>query len=251
MKPWNAGMSTTLIAAPRHRRQENAILAVIALLHVLVIALIWEEIPPRAPRARVPALEILQLGAELSGENLHYDPAAAALPRAGRNPAIATAPAPAATPDTAAPPPLPPSPGARAAPTASTAPTTPPGTTAAPGAPAAPIDWFDEQDRVASEAAARSAAPPQRGFGTPEVPRQYAPPKSDFAWSHSHTHRVEPIEGGGIAINLTDQCVLVLIPLPLIGCALGKRSANGDLFRDMHQPAHPGDWKDTSPLQVP
>lgn len=37
--------------ASRHRRQENAILAVIALLHVLVIALIWEEIPPRAPRA--------------------------------------------------------------------------------------------------------------------------------------------------------------------------------------------------------
>jgi hypothetical protein len=250
-------MSATLIAAPRDRRQEHAILAAIALLHVLVIALLWEEIPRRAPRAGVPALEIVQLGAEPSGDTLNYDPAAAPPPRAGRNPATATAPPAATTQDTSARP----MPQTRAAPAASTAPpataaapnepASPPGTTATPSAPSAPIDWYHEQDRVASDAAALSAAPAPRGFGAPEVPRPHAPSKSDFGWSHARTHRVEPIEGGGIAINLSDQCVLVLIPLPLLGCASGKRPANGDLFRDMHRPAHPGDWQDATPLQEP
>jgi hypothetical protein len=225
-------MSATLIAAPRDRRQETAILAAICLLHLLLIALLWREIPLRRPSARAPALEIVQLGAESSGERLHYDPSAAPTPRADRNPAAASARVPA--------------PGL-----APTAPGVAPLAPSAPGAPPAPIDWFNEQDRVANEAAAKSTAPPPRGFGMPEIPRDDAPPKSDFAWSHSRTHRVEPIEGGGIAINLTDQCVLVLIPLPLVGCAIGKRPANGDLFRHLHDPAHPGDWQDTAPLQEP
>jgi hypothetical protein len=233
-KPRNAGMSATLIAPPRDRRQEAAILAAIALLHVLLIALLWREMPLRRARAAAPALALVQLGGAASGDALIIEPAAAT-PHGAARPASAAHPAPRAT----------------APARAQTAPMTTAGATPAPGAPSAPIDWFSEQDRVANDAAAKSTAPPPRGFGVPEVPREYAPPKSDFGWSHSRTHRVEPIEGGGIAINLSDQCVLVLIPLPLIGCALGKRPANGDLFRHLHDPAHPGDWKDSTPLQVP
>ena len=51
------------------------------------------------------------------------------------------------------------------------------------------------------------------------------------------------LEGGGIGIHLSDNCELILVPLPLGGCALGKRKARGDLFDEMKSPVEPGDWK--------
>jgi hypothetical protein len=248
-------MFTTLIAAPRDRRQQTAILAAIALLHFFVFWLLWREIPVTLRRAARPALEIVNLAAEKPDAVPGSVSAAAPVPRANRNRATPTAQASAGT----AAPPMPVIPAAPVAPVAPAVPaarppaTTPtaPGAAEAPTAPPAPIDWFAERERVASETAKAAAAPPPRGFGIPPVPREYAPPQSDFGWSHARTHRVEPIEGGGIAINLSDQCVLVLMPLPFVGCALGRRPANGDLLRHMHHPAHPGDWKDSSALQVP
>ncbi len=69
----------------------------------------------------------------------------------------------------------------------------------------------------------------------PEKPPQ-------FEWDYAATHRVEQVEGGGLLVHLNDQCVLVLFPLPFMGCGIGTKPANGDLFKNMNAPprAQPG-----------
>ena len=42
---------------------------------------------------------------------------------------------------------------------------------------------------------------------------------------------------------LSDQCAIVVIIVPMIGCSLGaKPPANGDLFKYMRGPVKFGDW---------
>jgi hypothetical protein len=111
----------------------------------------------------------------------------------------------------------------------------------APAPAPAPIDWSAEADSVVKQHAELAMAAPPRaldrhgagadlngGLG-PDRPR-----KPEFGWDHSHTHRVESIEGGGIAIHMNDHCTLVLLPLPLVGCGIGKIPARGDLFEHLH-----------------
>lgn len=65
----------------------------------------------------------------------------------------------------------------------------------------------------------------------PKMPSK--PPQ--FAWDYAATHRVETLPQGGIAVHLNDNCVLLIFPLPLIGCGIGTHPANGDLFNNVHQ----------------
>jgi len=107
-------------------------------------------------------------------------------------------------------------------------------------APAA-IDWSAEADlAIKHHAELAMAAPPRaldrHGAGAdlngglgPDRPR-----KPEFGWDHTHTHRVESIEGGGIAIHLNDHCVLLVFPLPFVGCGIGKIPVRGDLFEHLH-----------------
>jgi len=107
-------------------------------------------------------------------------------------------------------------------------------------APIAPgIDWYAD----GSEAAQRAAVEPTaRDFGFPKR-EPAARAKKEFHWDKVHTERVQALEGGGIGIRLSENCELMLVPLPLGGCAFGKRKAHGDLFDEMKAPVEPGDWK--------
>jgi hypothetical protein len=74
------------------------------------------------------------------------------------------------------------------------------------------------------------------------VPRTPAP---EFHWYHARAQRVEPLDGGGTVINLTDECrliVIVLVPLPT--CDLEKMPARGDLFEHMHDAPGLGAWQE-------
>ncbi len=62
----------------------------------------------------------------------------------------------------------------------------------------------------------------------PKMPEQ-------FAWDYAATHRVEALPQGGLAIHINDNCVLLIFPLPFIGCAIGKKPANGGIFESMHK----------------
>jgi hypothetical protein len=65
----------------------------------------------------------------------------------------------------------------------------------------------------------------------------------EFGWDYAHTHRLTPLPGGGVVIALNDRCAIALLPLPMFGCAVGRKSpANGDLFKFMHPPVKFGDW---------
>jgi len=107
--------------------------------------------------------------------------------------------------------------------------------------PPALIDWSAEAELAIKQHAQMAMATPPRaldkhgpgadlngGLG-PDRPQ-----KSEFGWDRTHTRRIEPIEGGGILIRLSDHCVLVLFPLPFAGCGIGKIPVRGDLFDHMH-----------------
>jgi hypothetical protein len=103
----------------------------------------------------------------------------------------------------------------------------------------APIDWAAELSQAVKAASADSAAQSPRDFGFPHLPR--AKPKTpQFEWDYAATHRVEQIAGGGLLVNLSDRCVLVFFPLPLVGCGIGTKTANGDLLKHMSDPAEAG-----------
>jgi hypothetical protein len=116
-----------------------------------------------------------------------------------------------------------------------------PGQPASVNEPPAPIDWSAEADlAIKHHAELAMAAPPRaldrHGAGAdlngglgPDRPR-----KPEFGWDHTHIHRVESIEGGGILIHMNDHCVLLVFPLPFVACGIGKIPARGDLFEHLH-----------------
>jgi hypothetical protein len=107
----------------------------------------------------------------------------------------------------------------------------------------AKVDWNAEAARVAEDAAREPAY--TRSFGMPESSDAKPNPSDEFGWSHARTHRVEPLPDGGFVLNITDRCAIVFVLIPLPFCRVGTIPARGDLFRHMHDPAQPGDWKDS------
>jgi hypothetical protein len=107
-----------------------------------------------------------------------------------------------------------------------------------------PTDWAGELSRAAGDAASDELTQKPRDFGFPRPPS--APAKaSRFGWDYAATHRVESIPGGGLLFHLNENCVLVLLPLPFGGCAIGRKKANGDLFEHMHDPVASDDTHQT------
>lgn len=92
-------------------------------------------------------------------------------------------------------------------------------------------DWTEELHLAAQNAVANQLAQKRHdsdfAHAFPVAPKK--PP--EFAWDYAATHPIEAIPGGGILVHLGDNCVLILFPLPFVGCAIGKREANGDLFK--------------------
>ncbi len=101
------------------------------------------------------------------------------------------------------------------------------------------IDWQREAEEVAREHALEAEAnrPPQDKSGAPK-------PKPEFGWSHSSTHRIEPMENGGFIVWINDNCGVAISIMAMPFCRIGKKPARGDLFEHMDDPATPGDWKD-------
>jgi hypothetical protein len=118
----------------------------------------------------------------------------------------------------------------QSAPSSSIAPIAPP-QSEPNAAPAAPVDWAAELGRAAEEAARAAGRPKPRDFGFPEMD---TPTKSaEFGWDYAATHRTQSIPGGGLLVNLNDNCVLVFVPLPFVFCRPGHKPANGELFKGM------------------
>ena len=92
----------------------------------------------------------------------------------------------------------------------------------------------------AEDDAARKAAALTSRFKPLPGPRVRGP---EFAWDYAHTHRITPLPRGGFVIALNDRCSLAILPLPMIGCSVGRKPpANGNLFINLHPPVKFGDW---------
>ena len=130
----------------------------------------------------------------------------------------------------------------------------------APGPPAAdtppaPIDWNAEAELAIKQHAELAMAIPPRALDQHGAGADFngglgpdRNQKSEFGWDRKHTHRIEPIEGGGILLHLSDHCVLLVFPLPFVGCGIGKIPARGDLFEHMHdEPQMGGNPKNIVP----
>jgi hypothetical protein len=103
-----------------------------------------------------------------------------------------------------------------------------------------PTDWANELSRAARDAASDELAQKPRDFGFPHP--SSAPTKApQFGWDYVATHRVETIPEGGLLLHLNENCVLVLFPLPFVGCGIGRKQANGELFEHLHDPVQSGD----------
>jgi hypothetical protein len=110
------------------------------------------------------------------------------------------------------------------------------------------IDWSRASELAAERQAdaMEAARRRDRGFTAHGTDRNFASPSPappEFHWDHAHTHRVEPIASGGLVINITDRCVLVIAGLIMPACSLGKIEARGDLFEHMHDTQQLGDTK--------
>jgi hypothetical protein len=101
------------------------------------------------------------------------------------------------------------------------------------------IDWRRDAEQVARDHALAAEAGRERkdDSGPPK-------PKPEFGWSHSRTHRIEPMESGGFVVWISDQCGVAISGLAMPFCRLGKKPARGDLFEHMNDPPAAGDWKD-------
>jgi hypothetical protein len=97
--------------------------------------------------------------------------------------------------------------------------------------PQAVIDWQQAiQDEVREQQTRSGAKTPQ--FGFPQRPAAVSP-TPEFGWDYARTHRVEPLPGGGMLINLTDRCALVLYGILIPVCKIGSIPVNGHLFDHM------------------
>ena len=102
--------------------------------------------------------------------------------------------------------------------------------------PAPPnIDWQREAELAARKHALEVPTPDEPG-----KPK----PKPEFAWSHSRTHRIAPMETGGFVVWISENCGVAIAIMAMPFCKLGKKPARGDLFEHMDDAATPGDWKD-------
>lgn len=210
------------MAAVTHERARRlSVIAVVAALHAGVCWMLLEATAPLKIRTSASSLELTYL-------NLNMPESAASRPAPVRHS-----------------PPLVPQGGASRPSNQPQAPSQP--SAAAGGdednAIHPPIDWANELSRTAREAASGASAPQPRVFGAPHVAPTPPAKPPEFGWSYSRTHRVET-GPGGMAVHLNDRCAIALAPLPFPVCALGKREANGDLFKHMRDPPQPGDWKD-------
>ncbi len=101
------------------------------------------------------------------------------------------------------------------------------------------IDWRREAEETAREYALQAEA--QRGH---KDDSSAAKPKPEFGWSHSRTHRIEPLEEGGFLVWINDRCAIVISIMAMPVCQIGTKPARGDLFEHMDDAPTPGDWKD-------
>jgi len=113
--------------------------------------------------------------------------------------------------------------------------------------PSAPIDWNAEAELAIKQRAELAMATPPRALDKHGAGADFngglgpdREKKPEFAWDRTHTQRIEPIEGGGMLIRLSDHCVLVVFPLPFVGCGIGKIPVRGDLFDHMHDEPQAG-----------
>ena len=102
------------------------------------------------------------------------------------------------------------------------------------------IAQLSAQRMVETEDAAKRRVDALTSHGKPLEPSRS--PGPGFAWDYAATHRLVALPGGGLAVSLNDNCQLVVLPLPFIGCVLGKRPANGDLLENRHPLMRFGDW---------
>jgi hypothetical protein len=100
------------------------------------------------------------------------------------------------------------------------------------------VDWQRQGEEVAREHALESQTrPDHRTDGPPQ-------PKPQFGWDRSRVHRVEPLEGGGVVVRISDRCAVVITLLAMPVCQIGTKPARGDLFEHMADAPTPGDWND-------
>jgi hypothetical protein len=113
--------------------------------------------------------------------------------------------------------------------------------------PTAPIDWNAQAELAIKQHAELAMATPPRALDKHGAGADFngglgpdRKQKSEFGWDRTHTQRIESIEGGGILLHLSDHCVLLVFPLPFVGCGIGKIPARGDLFDHMHDEPQAG-----------
>ncbi|HEY6620904.1 MAG TPA: hypothetical protein VIY68_15265 [Steroidobacteraceae bacterium] len=95
-------------------------------------------------------------------------------------------------------------------------------------------DWSQELQLAAKNAVAKELERKKHEADFTHVfPTQPKKPPQ-FAWNYAATHRIEALPQGGLVIHINDNCALLIFPLPFIGCSIGKRPANGDLFEHLH-----------------
>jgi hypothetical protein len=96
-------------------------------------------------------------------------------------------------------------------------------------------DWTEELQLAAKNSVANELAKKKHDSDFvhifPAQPKQ--PPQ--FAWNYAATHRVEALPQGGLLIHINDNCVLLIFPLPFVGCGIGRSPTNGNLFENMHK----------------
>lgn len=105
------------------------------------------------------------------------------------------------------------------------------------------IDWAEEARSTAiheieldaqERRRAKALLPPGNPLFSNRVPGP------TFHWYRAGTNRIEPLKAGGLALNLSDECVLVFTALILIpACTLEKAPARSDLFDHMHAAPEP------------
>jgi hypothetical protein len=99
-----------------------------------------------------------------------------------------------------------------------------------------PPDWAAELSRAARDAVSNESPQNTRDFGFPHSPAAKPDKAGQFGWDYTATHRVESLPEGGLLVHINENCVFVLFPLPFVGCGIGKKKANGELFDHMRDP---------------